>query len=82
MAHRLLEKEVLSLEDIEAVFGPRPFTMREGANIDRYRGIRREIQDEEGGAEADTAGADTNRDGPAEEPSADRGEVPPVSPSL
>ena len=46
MANALLEKEVLSLEDIEKVFGPRPFATREGSNIDRYRGIRKELEGE------------------------------------
>jgi len=82
MAQALLEKEVLSLEDIEAVFGPRPFTMREGANIDRYRGIRRELRDEESGGAPGGADAEVAPGGGEPDEERGGGEVPPVSPSL
>eukprot|EP00803_Ostreobium_quekettii_P002176 evm.model.scf_1526.3 EVM.evm.TU.scf_1526.3 scf_1526:22105-28389(-) len=37
MAEALLKKEVLSLEDVEGLLGPRPFKSEELRNIDRYR---------------------------------------------
>eukprot|EP00210_Caulerpa_lentillifera_P008488 g8097.t1 len=37
MAEELLEKEVLSLEDIERVLGPRPYKSKELRNVDRFR---------------------------------------------
>ncbi|CAD7700333.1 unnamed protein product [Ostreobium quekettii] len=37
MAEALLEREVLNLEDVEGLLGPRPFKSEELRNIDRYR---------------------------------------------
>ena len=45
MAERLLAKEVLNLEDVELLFGPRPFATKNRTNIDRYRGISQEMRE-------------------------------------
>ena len=45
MAERLLAKEVLNLEDVELLFGPRPFATKNRTNIDRYRGITQEMRE-------------------------------------
>lgn len=39
LATALLEKEVLSLHDLEEILGKRPFSTPELRNIDRYRGV-------------------------------------------
>lgn len=37
LAQALLAKEVLGLEELEAILGPRPFANKELRNIDRFR---------------------------------------------
>lgn len=51
LAQALLKKEVLNLEDLESVLGPRPFTYKGIRNIDRYKAAKRMGDDEESGKE-------------------------------
>ena len=60
MAQALLEKEVLSLDAVEALLGARPFASAQMQNIDRYRhGLEAESGGAEGerGAEGEAAAA-------------------------